>query len=439
MGSESRLVDLCEQVVDCPHSTPRWTDSGETVLRSHNIRDGRLDLSNRSFTDEAHYRDRIRRAQPREGDLVITREAPMGEVAMIPAGLRCCLGQRMVLLRPDRTKVDPRYLLYALQSPQLQYEIGLHDGSGSTVSNLRIPLLESLPIPTPGLPEQRRIASTLGALDDKIELNRRMSQTLESLACALFKSWFVDFDPVRAKAEGRHPQLFGQLGGAFPDSFTESAIGDTPSGWRVESLGDHVEVVRGLSYNGAGLAQTGIPLHNLNSVREGGGYKDEGIKFYEGEYRPRHLVRPGDVLVANTEQGHDRLLIGHAALVPNRFPTGLFSHHLYRVRPNSGSSLTAEYLCDLFNSDTFHDAVSRGANGTTVNMLPAEALQMRFVVVPPSELVESFSLLRGGLRRRLELAVESQRTLGRTRDVLLPELLSRRSRAAALQAGGLLA
>jgi type I restriction enzyme S subunit len=166
MGGEARLADLCEAIVDCPHSTPVWTDRGPVVLRSHNIRNGRLDLAEASYTDEAHFADRTRRATPTEGDLVITREAPMGEVCMIPSGLRCCLGQRMVLLRPDRKCAEPQYLLYALQSKGVQHEIGLNEGTGSTVSNLRIPLLEGLSIPTPPLPQQRAIAHILGTLDD---------------------------------------------------------------------------------------------------------------------------------------------------------------------------------------------------------------------------------------------------------------------------------
>ncbi len=196
MGGSARLEDICEAIIDCPHSTPVWTESGVIVLRNQNIRNGRLDLSQPSYTDEAHFVERTKRAKPVEGDLVITREAPMGEVCMIPAGLRCCLGQRMVLLRPDRAKVEPRYLLYALQSPAVQHEIGVNEGTGSTVSNLRIPLLKALSIPIRLLPEQRAIAHILGTLDDKIELNRRMNETLEAMARALFKSWFVDFDPV---------------------------------------------------------------------------------------------------------------------------------------------------------------------------------------------------------------------------------------------------
>lgn len=109
---KERLSALCAEIADCPHSTPLWTDSGALVLRSQNIRNGRLDLSAKSYTDEAHFEQRSRRARLRGGDLVITREAPMGEVCLIPEGLRCCLGQRMVMLRPDPKKCDSRFLLY---------------------------------------------------------------------------------------------------------------------------------------------------------------------------------------------------------------------------------------------------------------------------------------------------------------------------------------
>ena len=137
MASRTRLSELCERIVDCPHSTPVWTDYGPIVLRSQNIRNGRLDLSAPSYTDNAHFQARTRRAAPTEGDLVITREAPMGEVCSIPPGLQCCLGQRMVLLRPNRAKIDSRYLLFALQSNSVRHEIFVNEGTGSTVSNLK--------------------------------------------------------------------------------------------------------------------------------------------------------------------------------------------------------------------------------------------------------------------------------------------------------------
>ena len=95
------LKELCEVISDCPHSTPKWTDHGKIVVRNNNIKNGRIDLSSPSYTDEENFRQRIKRVIPQPGDLIITREAPMGEVGMIPEGIECCLGQRMVLLRAN--------------------------------------------------------------------------------------------------------------------------------------------------------------------------------------------------------------------------------------------------------------------------------------------------------------------------------------------------
>lgn len=132
--------------------------------------------------------------------------------------------------------------------------------------------LVNLPVPHPPVPEQRAIAHILGTLDDKIELNRRMNETLEAIAGAIFKSWFVDFDPVRAKMEGRQPPgMDAATAALFPNSLVESELGEIPDGWTVEGLGKHVEIVRGLSYKGKGLSKVGVPLHNLNSIFEGGG------------------------------------------------------------------------------------------------------------------------------------------------------------------------
>ena len=144
------------------------------------------------------------------------------------------------------------------------------------------------------------MSELLGALDDKIELNRRTAATTHELAYAIFRSRYRSDDP------------------------------SSPH----EPLGDHVEVARGLSYTGAGLDDQGMPLHNLNSIYEGGGYKRAGIKFYRGNYQDRHLVEPGDLVVATVEQGFDELLIGFPARIPRCFgESGLFSQDLFRLRP----------------------------------------------------------------------------------------------------------
>lgn len=205
-----RLGDISE-VIDCPHSTPTWINKGIFVIRSWNVRKGRLIFDKKSFTDEETYYDRIKRGQPSDGDIVLTREAPMGEVCMIPKGLKCCLGQRVVLLKV-KENFDKAFLLYSLQSPKIQDKIKTNEGTGSVVSNFRIPDIKALELLMPeDFNKQRSIASILSSLDNKIELNLRMNKTLEAIAQAIFKEWFVDF---------RFPGFDGEM------------VDGLPKGWR---------------------------------------------------------------------------------------------------------------------------------------------------------------------------------------------------------------
>ncbi|MDH2433076.1 restriction endonuclease subunit S [Pokkaliibacter sp. MBI-7] len=269
---EYPLEELCELIVDCPHSTPKWTDQGVVVLRNQYIRNGRLDLSDPSYTTEEGYEARIKRAVPTAGDLVLTREAPMGEVCKIPEGLRCCLGQRMVLIRANSDLIDPDYLLFVIQSPYVQHQISWSEGTGTTVSNIRLPDLRGFKIPTPSLAIQRWIASVLKSLDDKTALNRQINTTLESMAQALFKSWFVDFDPVidnalaagndipdelQARAERRRELLArgatartstlpADIQSLFPNAFVlTEEMGWVPEGWGVGVIEDLLVLQRG--------------------------------------------------------------------------------------------------------------------------------------------------------------------------------------------------
>jgi len=255
-----------------------------------------------------------------------------------------------------------------------------------------------------------------------------MNATLEGISRAIFKSWFVDFDPVRQKAAGKKPVgMDAQTAALFPDSFEDSEIGEVPKGWGVDAFADHFDADRGLSYKGEGLRDdgSGVPMHNLNSIYEGGGYKHEGIKYYAGEYRDKHLIAPGDVIVTNTEQGFDHLLIGHAAIVPACFgPTGLYSHHIYRVRCKPSSPLTPHYVVSLLNDPRWHYWISGFSNGTTINMLPLDALQMPLLVVPPRRLVQAFDQLAASTHERREANLRQSRTLAALRDTLLPKLLS---------------
>lgn len=368
-----------------------------------------------------------------ENDLIVTmtdlskQGDTLGYPALVPRPInaRYLHNQRLgkVLVR-DEAVADKRFLSYLLRSNEYRNEI-LASATGTTVKHTSPSRILAFKTSIPPLAEQRAIAHILGTLDEKIELNRRMEGTLETMTRALFKSWFVDFDPVRARAEGRAPGVSKDISGLFSDSFKDSDLGAIPEGWEVKRLVDCVDVVRGLSYKGSGLSVDGVPMHNLNSILEGGGYKHDGLKGYKGAYKSQHAAFSGDLIVANTEQGHDRLLIGYAAIVPARFGRhGLFTHHIYRVRPKPDSELTADFLCHLLNTRTMHDIVSGFANGTTVNMLPIDALQAPLIVVPSPQVISAFSELAAAARLRCEAMIEESHTLARLRDSLLPKLIS---------------
>ena len=189
--SEFRTIrELCSVVVDCPHSTPKWTTSGKIVVRNNNIKHGRIDLSSPSYTDEEHFAQRIKRAKPQPGDIIITREAPIGDVGMIPENTECCLGQRMVLLRADQSVCDNFYLLYSLQSLYVQHQISWSEGTGTTVSNLRIPHLEQIQIPYLPIGQQMKISSVLRSLEEKIENNRKLNDNLADLLQTIYQDRF---------------------------------------------------------------------------------------------------------------------------------------------------------------------------------------------------------------------------------------------------------
>ncbi|HCM7228637.1 TPA: restriction endonuclease subunit S [Klebsiella aerogenes] len=292
MGSkwpEFRLDEITTLIIDCPHSTPEWTDSGVIVLRSNNIRNGALDLANPSFTTEEGYLDRIKRAIPAEDDIVLTREAPMGEVCIIPKGLKCCLGQRMVLIRADKTQVIPEYLLYAIQSSYIQNQISWNEGTGTTVSNIRIPNIKALKIPLPSLNIQRGIVSNLLSIDKKISLNIATNQTLEQMSQTLFKSWFVDFDPVidnaldagnpipealQSRAELRQKvrnsadfkPLPADIRALFPAEFEETELTYAPKGWVTNRLENILELAYGKALKKTERTNGDYPVYGSGGV-----------------------------------------------------------------------------------------------------------------------------------------------------------------------------
>ncbi len=297
-----------------------------------------------------------------------------------------------------RYKINPQiafpyYIGHILRSSYwFDYVDAIAGGSAQPGANAK--QLGSFEIKLPPLPEQRAIAFILSSLDDKIDLLQKQNQTLEKMAETLFRQWFVE----EAKED-----------------------------WENTTLDKHIEAIRGLSYKGSGLAEKGIglPMHNLNSVNEGGGYKYEGIKYYTGEYKERHLIQPGNIIVTNTEQGHEFRLIGFPAIVPETFGSkGLFSQHIYKIVLRNKSYLSNEFIYYLLMVPSMREQITAATNGSTVNMLAIDGLERPEFQLPPKELVDDFSLIVSNYWKKKTINQNQIRTLTALRDTLLPKLMS---------------
>ena len=161
-GNRYVLEDVC-QIVDCPHTSPKWKKEGIPVIRNYNLVDGNIDTTMLSYVDEEEYKNRVKRIIPREGDILFSREAPIGNVGIIPKGFICCQGQRVVLLRPNQQIVCPQFLSYVLQGSVVRKQIEKIEAVGSTVSNFNISDLRKLQFELPSVEEQELIAEKMNA------------------------------------------------------------------------------------------------------------------------------------------------------------------------------------------------------------------------------------------------------------------------------------
>lgn len=404
-----RLDDVCDGVFDCPHSTPPLAEVGPYVARSQDIRSGVFATDGAAHVSEATYRERIVRAEPVYGDLLYSREGTyFGIAAEVPANIKVCLGQRMVLIRPSPQRIQHRYLRYWLNSAILASHLhGLRDGS--VAERLNLPTIRNLPVPLPPIGDQCAIAATLGALDDKIELNRRTNATLEAMARSLFQSWFVDFDPVRAKAEGRQPAGMGaDTAALFPDSCEDSPIGEIPQGWKAGTLGDLCQITMGQSPPGESYNEVGDGIVFFQGTR------DFGFRFPTPRVyctAPTRLAQADDVLlsvrapVGSLNVAADQCAIGRglAALRMKRDHSGF----LYYLLTATGQGWSK------FDTDgTVFGSVSKN----DINAFPC--------LLPDGATIRAFNALTNAGDSQIRHKERQSKTLAVMRDALLPKLLS---------------
>lgn len=234
------LNDICEFIVDCPHSTAPNEGEGYPIIRTPNVGRGRLILDGVQRVSKATYDKRNIRAVPQKDDIIFAREAPAGNAAIIRAGQEVCLGQRTVLIRPDKKKVCPQFLAYYILAPKQQYEL-LGTANGATVAHVNIPIIRNMPVNLPKIEIQERIAEILSSYDDLIENNKKQIKLLEEAAERLYREWFVDLH--------------------FPRYENTEIIDGVPEGWKRKRLVDIADIQYGYAFDGSKFndMKKGIP------------------------------------------------------------------------------------------------------------------------------------------------------------------------------------
>ncbi len=410
------LKDLCIDIIDCPHSTPKWLNEGIPVIRNYNISGGQLDLSKLSYVDEETYKSRIKRAKPIEDDIIISREAPMGEVCLVPPDFKCCLGQRLVLLKVDKEKCNPHYLLYALLSPYVQAQIRRIDQTGSIVSNLNIPDLKKLVIPY--IKEnQNNIARCLEVINKKIFNNNKINEELESMAKTIYDYWFLQFE--FPNEEGKP---YKSSGGKM--IWNEELKREIPEGWKCDILKEYINLTKGISYTSENIKSgKGIPMINLASIDINRNYMPNELKFYEGEYNYEKEVYSEDMLIACTDLTRNANIVGSPILVPNIAEKYLYSMDLAKLNLLT-EELEPMYIYMTLRTEYYHNYIKGFATGTNVMHLNTEGIGWFKICFPDKGIQKKFSALIKEIHKKKCKIIKENQELISLRDFLLPLLMN---------------
>ncbi|WP_300319668.1 restriction endonuclease subunit S [Accumulibacter sp.] len=395
-----------------------YVPSGVPVVRGSNIGHGRWVDGEFAYV-APEKADALAANCAKRGDLVFTQRGTLGQVALVPqnGADRYLISQSQMKLTVDAQKADALFLYYVFTSAEQQAYIR-QNAIQTGVPDTNLGILRNTPLTLPPLAEQKAIAAVLGAFDDKIELNRRMNATLEAMARALFQSWFVDFDPVRAKLDGRPPaNLDPATAALFPEHLEDSLIGHIPKGWEVCSLASKIKLLSG------GTPKTSEP-----------DYWDGDIPWYSVKDAPsetdvwviqseKHVTKLGiensaaQILPEGTTIISARGTVGKLALVGT--PMAM-NQSCYGVRGVKGYG---DYFTYFALRQATADLQQR-THGTVFDTITRQTFETLDCIFPPANLTQAFDRTVAPLLTKLRANLHQSRTLATLRDTLLPKLLS---------------
>lgn len=366
---------------------------------------------------ESDYTDWTRKLAPQADDVVVVRRCNSGQSAYIPNGFKCAIGQNLVVLRADGKKVFPSYLRWLVRGAEWWDQVSKFINVGAIFDSLRCRDIPNFELPIPPLEVQGEISKFLSSIDDRITLLREINATLEAIAQAQFKSWFVDFDPVRAKMGGRAPEGLDEATAAlFPEGFEESELGATPMGWLPRTFRETVDVI------GGGTPKTSNP------------------EFWNGSIPWFSVVdapSAHDVFVVDTEKhiteaglngSSTKLLPAGTTIISARGTVGrlaLTGCHMamnqscYGLRGKAGDA----YFTYLSTARLIRQLQQR-AHGSVFDTITQETFSGVSLSYPPTEIILKFDATVEPLMLRIRENLYQAQTLAALRDTLLPRLIS---------------
>lgn len=384
------LIDVCELIVDCPHSTANDEGAGYPLIRTPNVGKGRLILDGVHRVSKQVYDVRNARAVPKAGDLILAREAPAGNVAIILDGQEVCLGQRTVLIRPDKSKVNPQYLTYYLLAPYAQHEL-TSAANGATVAHVNMPKIRGLKINLPDIQEQNRIAGILSAYDDLIATNQKQITLLEETAQRIYKEWFVDF--------------------RFPGNESIPIEKGLPYGWERSSLGE-IAVDAGINVKVQDRDNYCYYLPIDCMPKKSLGYVEvNDISLAESSLQS---FAPGDIVMGAMRPYFHKVVIAR--------DYGLTRNTCFVI--NAKDSVYHDFLTMLIFDESTIRYATQNSVGTTMPYIRWKDFIQMPVVVPERGIAEKFSSIMSPLFDSIHVRSKDIQKAREARDILLGKLLS---------------
>ncbi len=422
--SEISLKDAVIFIVDNRGKTAPTESTGIALIATNcvNNKDLYPQKLNLRYVSQYTYENWFR-SHPQPGDILLTNKGSQnGAVCLVPSPVDFCIAQDMVALRADPKKINPLYLFAALRSDLVQKRIKALNVD-AVIPHLKKTDFDKLYVPLPEKRVQDWIGDSYFELSSRIELLRETNTTLESIAQALFKSWFVDFDPVHANAGTQASSLPPEIQSLFPSTFVESSLGLVPEGWGVGTIGDLANVKGGFAFKGDSFCDSGVPVIKIKNIVGDGTVDIEGVQYVDieqAEKSKKFLLDDGDILMAMTGA-----TIGKTGIVVTDSQAPLLNQRVAKFEPKSQDLNNGWLIYTAFQNGFMADQILNAASGSAQANISTSGIESAKLMLPANpSILKAFEDIASTIFSGWIENHKQSKTLSILRDTLLPRLIS---------------